>query len=74
MKRTYNFGPDQVQSIERLAARCSMDKTDVLTNGLRLFREAVKASQAGQRIAIVDAQGRVSPLIGPWSDLAEQVA
>jgi len=69
MKRTYNFTPDQVARLEGLAGRLGTDKTDVLTNGLRLVFTAVRAVSGGGQIAVVDAAGNVSPLLGPWSDL-----
>lgn len=68
MKRSYNFGPDQAASIDTLASDLHIDKTDVITNGVRLFRQAVREARKGNQIGIIRDGQVVSLLVGPWSD------
>lgn len=69
MKRCYDFGPDQIESINRLAGELRIDKTDVLTNGLRLLRIAVREARKGNSLGVVAGEFVVGELVGPWSDV-----
>lgn len=71
MKRSYNFGPDQVESINELSRELGIDKTNVLTNGLRLLRAAVREAKRGNSIGVVCADGKVGELLGPWSEVKQ---
>lgn len=73
MKRTYNFGSDQVESIEKLAGELGIDKTDVLTNGLRLLRLAVREARAGHRIGVVVGPA-FNEFVGVWNDVKPTTA
>lgn len=66
MKRTYQFGPDQVAAIDRLSEELGIDKTDVLRNGLWLLRLAVVEEKKGNALGIIGSGG-VSRLVGAWS-------
>lgn len=68
MKRSYNFGPDQVEAIDGLSKDLGIDKTDVLMNGLRLLRLAVREARSGRRIGVVNGMN-VTEFVGPWSDV-----
>lgn len=68
MKRCYDLGPDQVESIDRLSREMGIDKIDVITGGLRLLRLAVREARGGRRIGVVTAGG-VTEFVGPWSDI-----
>lgn len=70
MKRTYNFGPEQVESLNRVAGEMHIDKTDVLTNGLRIVRRALNAARRGGELKIVYPDGNSETLTGPWNDLS----
>jgi len=72
VKRSYNFGPDQVESIDSLSRELGIDKTNVLMNGLRLLRVAVREAKQGNRIGVVASGSVVHELIGPWNDVREQ--
>lgn len=69
MRKIIEFGQDQAEALEGYADELDETQTGILRTGFRLFREAVVASRAGGRIAIVGSDGSVSPLIGPWDDL-----
>ena len=69
MKRCYEFGPEQIASIDALAEELGTTKTNVLRDGLRLLRAAVKATKAGNSIGIVHEEYVVGELVGPWSDV-----
>lgn len=71
MKRCYDFGPDQVASIDELSKKLRIDKTDVLTNGLRLLRIFVRASEDGNTIAVARNDRVVKELVGPWNEVAQ---
>lgn len=68
MKRSYDLGPEQVASIDSLAAELGIDKTDVLMNGLRLFRAAVRESRSGNRLGIFNGDRILKEFVGPWCD------
>jgi hypothetical protein len=68
MKRCYEFGPDQVAAIDRLSVELGIDKTDVLHNGLRLLRQAVREARRGNELGIVNGERVVGRLCGIWDD------
>lgn len=74
MKRCYEFGPEQVACIDALAVELGTTKSNVLRDGLRLLRLAVKATKAGNSLGIVAGEYVVSELVGPWSDVKERQA
>lgn len=71
MKRCYDFSPDQCEAIDSLSRELGVNKTDVLHNGLRLLRQAVRERRRGHDVGIVQGERFVGRLIGIWDDLRE---
>jgi hypothetical protein len=67
---TVDITDDQSAALDRLKESLNCTKTDMLRDGLRLFRMAAAEAHRGGRIAIVSGDGTVSPLIGAWSDVS----
>lgn len=67
MKRCYDFTPDQVAAIERLADSLNINKTNVLMNGLALFRTVVAEARDGRAIGVIEGDRVVKQLVGVWT-------
>lgn len=67
MKRCYEFGPDQIAALDRLAVELDTTKTGVLHAGLLLLRMAVAESRRGNALGVVNGERVLKELAGAWS-------
>lgn len=67
-KLLVQFGPDQAESLDRIAEKTGESKAALLRYGLRLLTVAMAETRKGNAIGIVKGDHVVTRLSGVWDD------